>query len=350
MEKELDALGSIRVKYSDLNFYEKSKHGWILSKKDFPHVRELIRLFKSHKNIKLLRDTKNSEFLKGSILHDGKIVGARINILPNGKVVDKAYSIFAKNLTIHDETSHSHWDVMFQNPGGTYCHLYTLEKKSSKAKEKYRKVDLFGKKYKLLNRNLMKALYDKEDEYAIPMYTLLKTYMRVGNETYYNANGHKGLTTITKKDISIKGDTVTFNYLAKNGVPMTIRENFPSAYIKRIKDRLKKIKEGSFVFANHDGSPLKDTYFMQAFEKYCGEKFYPHIVRSYYATKTANEFIKAHKSATKKEVNQLFDSIAEKLGHKRFDKKQNQWKDSHSVTVHYYLDPKTFQRVNNLIK
>ena len=35
----------------------------------------------------------------------------------------------------------------------------------------------------------------------------------------------------------------------------------------------------------------KDTAFMDAFEDYCGEKFYPHIVRSYYATKKAEEFI-----------------------------------------------------------
>ncbi len=262
--------------------------------------------------------------------------------------MDKAFSLFAPKLTFHDESSHDHWDVIYQNPNGKFAYCYTIDKKKKATKNKYQKVKEFEKKYSLLNKNVLEAL-SKKDETALPMYTLLKTYMRVGNEIYYKSTGHKGLTTLTKKDIGIEKNKVTFNYLAKNGVPMTISEEFPKEYIKRLKEKLAEKNQSEFVFTNNKGAPLKDTDFMHAFEEYCGERFYPHIVRSFYATEEAKKFISLHKKASKEEIKELFTKIAEKLGHKRFDKKHNEWKDSYAVTIHHYIKPEFVEKINNLV-
>ena len=342
-------IGTSRIG-KNLTPYEKTKNGWKKSKKDISNILSTVKLFKSHNKFNELIDQKNTNFLKGQLSSEGKVQGARINILPNGDKLDKAFSLFAPNLTFHDESSHDHWDVIYKNPNGKYAYLYTQNKIKKAVKNKYKKVKSFENKYDLLNKNLLNALIKEKDDTVLPMYTLLKTYMRVGNEMYYKSTGHKGLTTLTKNDVEIEKNKATFNYIAKSGVPITISERFPEEYIKKLKEKLSEKKESDFIFTNSKGAPLKDTDFMRAFEKYCGEKFYPHIVRSFYATKEARNFLSNHKKASKEEIKELFTKIAEKLGHKRFDKKQGEWKDNYTVTIHHYIQPELVEKIENLTK
>ena len=348
--KNTTPIGTTRVKSKDLNAYEKNKTGWKLSKTQFVEVAHIAKMFKAHCNFKLLIDTKNPEFLKGQVSKEGAIQGARINQLPNGKVLSKAYSLFAKNLVVHDESSHDHWDALYENPGGGHSHLYTLDKVKNSTKEKYKTVEDFSKRYALLEKKVTIALGDRADNLCLPMYTLLKTYMRVGNETYYKMNGHAGLTTLKKKDLMIKGNNVIFTYISKKGVPMTIKQEFPSVYVSRLKKGINGLKNNDFIFSDIHGKPLRDTEFMGAFERYCGKRFYPHIVRSYYATQKAKEFLKRKRHATKEEVKELYMGIAEKLGHKKFDKKNNEWKNDYNVTIHYYLRPELVEKINEIVK
>lgn len=350
-EKRPIAEGTLRIKTKDLQVYERTKTSWKKSKFKFPEAVHVVKLFAAHNNLDALMDKKDPQFLKGMFSADGICRGARINILPDGRKLDKAYSLFAKNLTIHDETSDSHWDVLYQNPGKTYSYLYTLEKKEQSVRKKYKVVQEFEKHYPRLRRRVSSALKDSSDHIAVPMYTLLKTYMRIGNEIYYKAHGHKGLTTLKKKDISINGNHVTFDYLAKDGVPMNMTERFPDHYVFRLKDMLQAVERSSFVFVNQNtGHPLSDMHFKEAFRRYCGREFYPHIVRSHFATMKAKEFIQKHKSATKDEVKELFLSIAEKLGHKRFVKEENAWKDSYNVTIHHYIQPELVEKVKSIVR
>jgi DNA topoisomerase IB len=339
--------GVVRIG-KDLRVYESKNGNWKVSGKEFPNALKIVSLFKAHNNFDFLLDNKNNKFLKGQIFKK-KVQGARINVLPTGEVLDKAYSLFAEDLTIHDESSHDHWDVIYRNPNGKYAYLYTLKKKNNSLKNKYKKVELFSKVYNKLQKTVVQNLSNDKDIYALPLYTMLKTCMRVGNETHYKETGHKGLTTLKKSDIKIKDNVVSFDYIAKSGVPLNIEEEFPLDYIKRLKNRLKEIKNNDFVFANGRNQPLKDTEFMKAFENYCGYKFYPHIIRSYYATKRVQDFLKLHHNkVNKQEVKNLFLEIAEKLGHKRFDKKSNDWKNSYTVTIHHYIQPELVEKLEKL--
>ena len=184
---------------------------------------------------------------------------------------------------------------------------------------------------------------------ALALYTLIKTHIRVGNETYYKLNGHKGLTTLMKKDIKINKPFVKFDFIGKDGVPQTTKETFPDIYIIKLSNKVKPLKKDSFVFCDKKGHPIKDTQFEEAFFKYCGEKFYPHIVRSYYATQTVEDFLNKNKSPTKKEITLLYDKIAEKLGHKKFSKKTGVWTPSHTVTVAHYISPELVEKINKII-
>ena len=340
----MDKIGTVRIKVKDLCAYEKTARSWRKCDKSVNNAHHIIELFLKHENVDVLIDKKDSRFFKGALL-DGKTKGARINILPDDRKLTGAFSLFGKNLMIHDEKSNEHWDVIYENPSG-YCYLYDTEKRECAVQNKYKKVKQFGKVYSLLTKNVVKSLRDKNDNLAVPMYTLLKTYMRVGNEIYYKAHGHKGLTTLKKKDISIDGNKVVFNYIAKDGVPLRIEEKFPKSYINRLKVLLGG--KNAFVFCSKTGHPLRDTDFKHAFKKYCGKEFYPHIVRSYFATSEARAFLKSHRKASKDEIKNFLLSVADKLGHRRFDKKDKTWKDNYNVTVHHYINPELVEKINNL--
>ena len=259
--------GTIRIG-KDLKTYEYKNPKWNKIEKEFPQTIKVVKLFKANKTFKELLDKKNQKFLKGQ-LYKNKVQGARINILPDGKKLDKAYSLFAEDLTIHDESSHDHWDVIYKNPNGKYAYLYTQEKKQKAIKNKYKKVEQFENLYNKLQKAIINSLDNQDDIYALPMYTLLKTYMRVGNEIHFKETGHKGLTTLKKQDIKIQNNQVQFNYIAKSGVPMSIIESFPSDYIYRLKKKMSKLNNNDFVFTNNQNKPLRDTDFMKAFENYC---------------------------------------------------------------------------------
>jgi len=348
--KKLISTGTIRIKSKNLKTYIWKKKSWKKSIKKFPEAIQVIELFKAHNNFDLLIDEKKPEFLKGQLYLNEKVQGARINVLPDGKKLNKAYSLFSKNLTIHDESSNSHWDVLYQNPGGTFSYVYTLEKEKKASKHKYQIEQDFEKNIEKIEKNVLKGLKNKKDNFAVPMYTLLKTFMRVGNEIYFKAHKHKGLTTLKKEDISINDTKVTFKYKAKDGVPRKITEEFPNEYIARLKELLKPLEKNSFVFVDEKTNrPLKDTQFKKAFKKYCGKEFYPHIVRSYYATIQTKKFLKTHKAVTKKELKEFYLSIAKKLGHKRFNKKKHKWENWSSVTIHHYIKPELITKLNKLI-
>ena len=348
MKKEI-AIGTIRIQTKGLIPYEKTKSSWKKCSQKFPQVKEIIKLFKAHQNFSTLIDKKEPQFLKGQ-LYKNKVQGARINILPDGTKIDKAYSLFAKELTVHDQSSDEHWDVLYQNPGGTWSYCYTLEKKAKNTIKKYKKVDRFDKVYLKLIKNVSLALKNKKDNLALPMYTLLRTRMRIGNEIYYKLHNHKGLTTLKKKNIKIKGNEIQFKYVGKDGVPQDIKKKFPEQYVKRIKKHLSSLKANDFVFVSNSGKPLPEKDFKIAFKRYCGQEFYPHIVRSHYATTKVKNFIKGKKKLNKTEINKLYLEIAASLGHKKFDKKDHLWKESSSVTVGHYIEPKLVEKVKRMIK
>ncbi len=160
MIKKNNLDGTIRIS-KNLKIYELNRNKWILSEKTFPDAMRAINSFKRHGKLKEIIDSKNPEFIKGQISPEGKVQGARIAVTPTGEKIDKAFSIFAPNLTFHDESSHDHWDVIYQNPNGKFAYCYTLDKKEKSIKNKYKKVMRFEKIYKKLEEKTKHALKDK---------------------------------------------------------------------------------------------------------------------------------------------------------------------------------------------
>ncbi len=338
--------GTIRVRTKDLVAVEKTESSWKKADIGFPDLLHAVHLFSSHHRLQHLVDKKNPNFFKGQLSPDGRPQGARINILPDGTVLNGAFSLFAKHLRFHSEDTDMHWDVMYQNPSG-FTYLYTKEKIEQHRKRKIHVVDEFSRVYPVLKRRVLQKLRKEDDIHPMALYTLMKTYMRVGNDIYYKASGHKGLTTLQKDDIEIVDSSqVQFSYIAKDGVPVTLCARFPDVYVTRLAKLLDTKKKSSFVFSDND-HPLHGKDLKRAIEKLCGKAFYPHIIRSYYADMKVKEFFRTHRKATKQDVQGLLKHIAEKLGHKKFDKKNNTWVESPKVTVNNYIRPEYVQRLHS---
>ena len=98
-EKKIQ-IGTIRVNAKSLKSFKMTAAGWKLFKKEFPELNTAVKLFKVNNRFKTLIDLKNPLFLKGELSKEGQERGARINILPNGKKLEKAFSLFSPYLKI----------------------------------------------------------------------------------------------------------------------------------------------------------------------------------------------------------------------------------------------------------
>jgi hypothetical protein len=317
-----------RIRFSDLAVVLCEDKSCRKSKVKFPEASKVASLFAKHGNLELIRD---GTFLKGGFC-DNRVAGKRIDVLPDGTKLGKAFALFARNLRVHDERSCSHWDVLFENPSGSLTYVYGLDKVALSRKKKFERVDRFEKCLPRLRRNLMKNL--EGDALALAMLVLLKTRMRVGSEIYYKRSRHKGLTTLKKKDLKIGRDRVRFSFVGKDGVPQVLEEKFSERVIFELKRVLRKKKADDFVFLNSKGRTFRDSDFEVCFERFCGERFYPHIVRSHFATREVERFL-ARKN--RGNVRRFCLGLAEKLGHKKFSKKSGEWEDSFDVTLYYYV-------------
>ena len=334
-----------RIRASDLGVVEKKGDVWVKSSVRFDEAVAVAKLFLKHGNLGLIRD---GDFLVGEICN-GNVRGKRVDVLPDGTKLSKAFSLFAKNLRVHDERSCSHWDVLFENPSGSLTYVYGLDKVGISKAKKFARVDDFERCLPRLRKNLMGAI--GSDDLVLAMLVLLKTKMRVGSEVYYKKNHHKGLTTLKKKDLKIVGDKVRFDFVGKDGVPQVLEERFSGKIVAELEKILKKKKKEDFVFLNEKGGILRDTDFEFGFEKFCGIRFYPHIVRSHFATREVERFLrKCEVGSVKSEVARKFClELAGKLGHKKFSKKKIEWEENFEVTLHYYVRPDLVERIRKLV-
>lgn len=338
--------GEFRIRAKDLVVVEKKGEKWIKSSVKFDNAVKVARMFAKHGNLSLIVSKKDSGFLKGVYL-DGRALGERIDVLPDGTKLDKAFPLFGADLVVHDEKSAEHWDVMFRLPGGGFCYVYSEDKVLAHKKKKFDRVGEFEKVLPKLKRNLNKNL---SDVVALAIAVLLETRIRVGSEVYYKRNRHRGLSTLKKKNLKIKGDKVLFDFVGKDGVPQVFEKKFNSNVLSELSKILKKKKADEFVFLSSRGKVLTDKDFESGFERFCGERFYPHIVRSAFATAEAEKFLAKRNNVTKDEVREFYSWIAGELGHKKFSKKSGEWETCYEVTLHHYVRPDLVERISKLIR
>ena len=343
--------GTKRIKSIDLAEYIIKNSSWKKCGEISQNLFNIVDHYKQKNNFDFLVENNELKyFLKGTILPCGNISGQRINYLPCGKKLARGgFSLFAKNLKFNLDNS-TNWSVMYENASGLKTYLYDEDNVHLEQEKKAKLVDKFIILCPKLLKKLKQDLKEKKQIRHLALFTLLKTFMRIGNLEYYLKHSHMGLTTLQKRNIYVSKNIVTFNFVGKDGVPQHIVTKFPPYYIELLTSHLNNLYADDFVFADTKGIPIHSSTLSKLMFEYTNEHFYPHIIRSYYADSSCLNFINSHKSATKQEVKETFLEIAKNLGHKHFNKKTNTWEIDYSVTLTNYIRPKYSEKLLELIK
>jgi DNA topoisomerase-1 len=106
---------------------------------------------------------------------------------------------------------------------------------------KFYRMIVFGAALPKVRRDIDKHLRDKalsrERVIATMLWILDNTYIRIGNDVYFQENESIGLTTLTDKNLVIAGNVVTLSFKAKSGKNQQITfEN------KRVADTLAQLQ------------------------------------------------------------------------------------------------------------
>lgn len=341
--------GTKKVSFKDNEEYKKTSLRWKNTLKKHQTIQKISQLYQRHNTLHLLQDTSLKKFTKGHLTPEGKISGERIRHLPNGVALARGgFSLFAKDLSFN-LGNHSLWDVCFTNPSGSKTYLYSQEKIHLEQEQKYQLVQQFAQKREEIFSKLKQDILSKDSEIYLALYILLKTAIRVGNNYSYQNFGHKGLTTLQKKDVSLHETLLEIRYLGKDGVPQLKTIELDYWVLQRVIHHLKKKQKQDFLFTASNNTLYHGEDFSKILFEYTGIHFYPHIIRSYEANKICDDFLKEHqrKKITPEQAKHCFTIVAQRLGHKTYDKKKKLWKLDPKVSIDSYIYPKTYDKIMN---
>jgi DNA topoisomerase-1 len=163
---------------------------------------------------------------------------------------------------------------------------------------------------------------------------------RVGSETYAEANGSVGLATLRKRDVRVKGATISFDFIAKGGKRQVVevRSEQLAPLVRRLKERR---GGGPDLFAFRDGTSWRDVRSsdINAYLKgLAGEEFSAKDFRTFHATVLAavglarSELAATSATSRKRAVSAVIGDVADFLG------------NTPAVCRASYVDPRVVDR------
>lgn len=112
---------------------------------------------------------------------------------------------------------------------GRKQYKYHQDWTSRRSDSKYFRLLEFGKVLPQVRKRILKDLrrkeFDEQKVLAICMQVMLKTLIRVGNESYKQLYGSHGLTTLSNKHVKISGNQLILNFKGKKGVQQNVNLN-----------------------------------------------------------------------------------------------------------------------------
>lgn len=119
---------------------------------------------------------------------------------------------------------------------------------------KFYRMTVFGAGLPTIRKAITKSLsnkFDRDSIMAIMLWVLDNTYIRIGNDVYFDANESVGLTTLTDKNVMIAGSVVTLSFKGKSGKDQQI--TFDNKQIAASLTELRKVR-GARLFRYQDNS------------------------------------------------------------------------------------------------
>jgi DNA topoisomerase-1 len=187
----------------------------------------------------------------------------------------------------------------------------------------YRLV-LFGDNLPTIRRRIKKQLEEKalchEKVVAVIINIIDKTYIRIGNETYAEANESYGITTMRNEHVTVRGSHLTFEFVGKSGKEHTVE--IDDAQLATIVKACLDIPEDHlFSYEDDDGVAWGvSSDEVNAFLREITElDFTAKSFRTWGGTLTTYEYLlaetkKPSDKKVKKVINEAIEATAEVLG------------------------------------
>eukprot|EP01133_Synstelium_polycarpum_P013970 gene13970-16472_t len=139
-------------------------------------------------------------------------------------------------------SSNAHLQATGLDIAGRKQYRYHQKWTSRRSEAKYFRLLEFGNCLpqirKTITADLRRKQFDERKVLAICVQVMLKTLIRIGNESYKQLYGSYGLSTLRDKHVKIKGNTLQLSFTGKKGVKQQIRLNDKSLakLVKKCRD------------------------------------------------------------------------------------------------------------------
>lgn len=190
---------------------------------------------------------------------------------------------------------------------------------------KFDQLRLFGEQLPKIRRHLKADLakrgLPKERVLAAILQLMDTTMIRVGNKEYAKTNKSYGLTTMRKRHVEVKGETIRFDFTGKSGKhwKLDIKD-------RRIANVIKRCEEipGHELFHYLDDAgekrPVSSDDVNSYLQEITGQPFTAKDFRTWSATEKALLLLGGiepaeTKTETKRQLNESIKQIAKELGH-----------------------------------
>lgn len=228
----------------------------------------------------------------------------------------------------------SHLQVTGKDQKGRIQYIYHPMWVLMSQDEKYKRMARFQKNLPLLR----KALAEEGGTIQLMFRILLRTHIRVGNESYAKDNGTYGLCSLLGKHVTMRGSVITLSFIGKKGVPQKITFRDP----KIAQDLRKHIGTKEERLFKYNPEDLND--FLQ---KHMGKEFTCKDFRTYASNIHFLKNLTKHLppqtvTERKKVLKDVYIETAEKLGHTKEISKKSYVMPI--VEEKYLLDPHFFFR------
>jgi DNA topoisomerase-1 len=171
-----------------------------------------------------------------------------------------------------------------------------------------------------IERDLQRKRLDKYKVLACIVKLIDQAYFRVGNERYAKENQSYGITTLRSKHLTVRKDTVTFDFIGKSG-----KEHIKQITDKQIARIVRKLDEfpGYEIFRYQDASgalhDIDSSDVNMYIKEIMGEEFSAKDFRTWGGTLLATSELLAcdyyeNKKQRQKMITSIVKSVAKRLG------------------------------------
>jgi DNA topoisomerase I len=168
--------------------------------------------------------------------------------------------------------------VVGQDAAGRWQYLYHDNHTRIQDAKKFRRLIKFAEALPEMRKSISKHLrqpgLSRERVLATVLRILSSCSMRPGSEVYASENGSFGIATLRSNHVSVKGDTVSFDFPGKSGVRQQ-RELKDRRIAKVIRSLLKQPGKRVFQFENDQGALVTVTsrHINQYIKETMGDRF-----------------------------------------------------------------------------